>query len=427
MNTTRQPLPQSPVPSPKAARTKAQQDFEVTAATCLDAPDLLGREGIRYDFNYGCRVQVPVSGWRVRMRDRETNSIVFDEKLDAGQIAASRRKYFVHFQFDVFDGARLVISHAFDAAWRRVLIEIGSTALGDAIAWMPSIEAFRQQHECHLTVRLRPGLRELFEDAYPAIQFVDDVPEDEADGGYGEEGEEVEPFYASYRLDRFTPYTDRAHQPTDARMSNTQDFASYMLGVPAIERRPTVVVADQARPVRERYVCIATQSSAQCKYWNNPAGWSGLIAHLRAIGYRVICIDRDREYGPPGALNTIPEGAEDFTGDRPLQERANLIAHAEFFIGIANGLSWLAWALRTPVVLISGYSHPKTEFHTPWRVINFRACNSCYNDTTFEFDTGNFNWCPRHAGDSRRFECTSAITAEQVMGVIEPLLSSGGA
>lgn len=426
MNTTAQPLTHSPVPSPEATRIKARQDFEATTAVDLDAPDLLGREGIRYDFNYGCRVQVPVAGWRVRMRDRETNNIVFDDKLDAGEIAASRRKYFVRFQFDVFDGARLVFSHAFDATWRRVLIEIGSPALGDAIAWMPSIEAFRQQHECHLTVRLRAGLRGLFEDAYPAIQFVDDVPEDEAggdDADDGYDGEEVEPFYASYRLDRFTPFTDRDHQPTDARMSNLQDFASYMLAVPAIERRPNIVVADQTRRIRERYVCIATQASAQCKYWNNPGGWSGLVAHLRAIGYRVICIDRDREFGQPGALNTMPAGAEDFTGDRPLQEQANLIAHADFLVGVANGLSWLAWALRTPVVLISGYSHPKTEFHTPWRVINFRACNSCYNDTTTEFDTNDFNWCPRHAGDSRRFECTSAITAEQVMGVIEPLLS----
>jgi autotransporter strand-loop-strand O-heptosyltransferase len=412
MNTTAQRPDHSTTRSPAAPR-----GLDAASFGRPDWPALLGREGVRYDFNYGCRVQVPVAGWRVRMRDLDTNNVILHDTLEAGEIAASRRKYFVRFQFDVFDGARVVFSHAYDATWRRVLIEIGSDALGDAIAWMPAIEAFRQQHECPVTVLLRPGLRPLFEDAYPALQFVDGLPGDIDGGG--------EPFYASYRLDRFLPLADRDHQPTDARVSSLQDFASYILGVPAIERRPDIVVADRERTIRERYVCIGTQASAQCKYWNNPGGWSALIKHLKACGYRVLCIDRDRESGVAGALNTIPEGAEDFTGDLPLQARASLLANAEFFIGVAGGLSWLAWALRTPVVLISGYSHPKAEFHTPWRVINFRVCNSCYNDTTVEGDGGDFNWCPRHGDDERRFECTSAITPEQVRGLIEPLVASG--
>ena len=65
--------------------------------------------------------------------------------------------------------------------------------------------------------------------------------------------------------------------------------------------------------------------------------------------------------------------AEDFTGNRPLQERLSLLHHADFFIGLGSGLSWLAWAADTPVVMISGFSHPSTEFHTPYRVINFHS------------------------------------------------------
>ena len=418
MNTTAQHPTSLFALSPDAARARARRGLHEALSARPEVPVLLGREGVRYDFNYGCRVQVPAAGWRVRMRDLDTNNFICVDTLEAGEIAASRRKYFVRFQFDVFDGARLVFSHAYDATWRRVLIEIGSGALGDAIAWMPAVEAFRQQHECAVTVQLRPGLRALFEGAYPALQFVDGLPGDAQGDG--------EPFYASYRIDRYLPYADRDHQPTDARVSSLQDFASYMLGVPAIERRPNIVLANRERTIGERYVCIGTQASAQCKYWNNPAGWPALIAHLKACGYRVLCIDREREYGLAGAPNTIPEGAEDFTGDRPLQEQASLLAHADFFIGVSGGLAWLAWALRTPVVLISGHSHPKAEFHTPWRVINFRVCNGCFNDTTVEFDGGDFDWCPRHSGDGRRFECTSAITPEQVMGVIEPLISSGG-
>ena len=41
-------------------------------------------------------------------------------------------------------------------------------------------------------------------------------------------------------------------------------------------------------------------------------------------------------------FNIIPYGAEDFTGRRPLQERIDLLYHADFFIGLSSGLSWVA-------------------------------------------------------------------------------------
>jgi autotransporter strand-loop-strand O-heptosyltransferase len=55
-----------------------------------------------------------------------------------------------------------------------------------------------------------------------------------------------------------------------------------------------------------------------------------------------------------GPFYHIPHGVEDETGDRPLQERARWLRHADFFIGLSSGLSWLAWAVGTPVVMISG-------------------------------------------------------------------------
>jgi autotransporter strand-loop-strand O-heptosyltransferase len=202
-----------------------------------------------------------------------------------------------------------------------------------------------------------------------------------------------------------------------------QDATAYMLGVPCAERRPELVVADAVRRIPERYVCIATQATAQCKYWNNPRGWPTLIAHLKELGYRVLCIDRNREYGLGEYVNTMPEGCEDFTGDRPLQERASLLLHADFFIGLGSGLSWLAWAVGTPVVMISGFSHPQTEFKTPYRVINFHACNSCFNDTTTQFDARDFLWCPRRHDKPQPFQCTWAISPEQVIFNVHRLIA----
>ena len=348
------------------------------------------------------------------MTDLDTFSQVFDEPVEANAVIASRRKYFVRFELQIFDGERLVFHHAYDARGRNVLIHPSGTALGDTLAWMPAVEAFREQEQCEVHVALPAHLQTLFKRGYPEICFVPPESVDDVDR---------EPFYATYHLGYFSPYTERDHQPTDPRVSSLQDAAAYLLGVPRMERRSNVVIEDTARPIAQRYVCIATQSTAQRKYWNNPRGWPTLIAHLKARGYRVLCIDQHREYGAGDVINRMPEGCEDFTGDRPLEERVNLLMHADFFVGLGSGLSWLAWAAGAPVVMISGFSHPHTEFRTPYRVINFHACNSCFNDTTCDFDSRDFLWCPRRHDKPGRFQCTSAISPEQVIAQVERLIA----
>jgi autotransporter strand-loop-strand O-heptosyltransferase len=117
--------------------------------------------------------------------------------------------------------------------------------------------------------------------------------------------------------------------------------------------------------------------------------------------------------------NHIPHGAEDETGDRPLAERARWLRHAAAFVGLSSGLSWLAWAAGAPVVLISGFTHPTNEFATPYRVINWHSCNSCWNDVRHRFDHKDYLWCPRHASTPRQFECTRLITAAQVIATLD--------
>ncbi|CAB3766536.1 autotransporter strand-loop-strand O-heptosyltransferase [Paraburkholderia humisilvae] len=404
----------------ETVRTGTQHGLTESSFTRPGTPVFNGPEGVRFDFNYGCRVQVPVDGWRVRMVDIDTHNVVFDEMVEAGATVASRRKYFVRTRLQVFDGARLVFEHGFDAAGQPVLVRLASAALGDSLAWMPAIDAFREQHRCDLHVALPDHLHPLFRAGYPALQLVSD----RAPGAAAAAGT---PFYATYHVGLFSPYDERDHQPTDPRVSSMQDAVAYMLGVPPGERRPRLIVADTARRIAQPYVCIATQATAQCKYWNNPRGWPTLIAHLKRLGFRVLCIDRDRAYGQPGALNRMPAGAEDFTGERPLQERASLLAHAAFFVGLGSGLSWLAWAVGRPVVMISGFSHPQTEFHTPWRVINFHPCNSCFNDTAHQFDPDDFDWCPRRADRrAQRFQCTATISPEFVIRVVNRLIDAHG-
>ena len=151
-----------------------------------------------------------------------------------------------------------------------------------------------------------------------------------------------------------------------------------------------------------------------------------MVAELKAQGYRVICIDQKPLHGTGLIWNHIPHGAEDQTGDRPLTERARWLRHAAFFIGLSSGLSWLAWAAGVPVVMMCLFTQATNEFHTPYRVINWHACNSCWNDVRERFDHKDFLWCPRQANTPRHFECTRLITSEQVVAAMRRIPGYGG-
>lgn len=400
-----------------SAEAPGDATFEPDAATSFvvdcGPPSGIGPHGIRYDFNYGCRVQVPSGAWRVRLTDVDTDVVLFDEIVDDG-IVSSLKKYYVRFRIEVFCGEdELVFQHDYDVAGRKVYMRLPVGTLGDIIAWFPYVDEFRKLHGCELYVSMGRQIWTLFAGAYPELHYV--APEDEV---------RVRPdCYASYFLGIFFPCDDRSHQPTDFRVSGLQKTIPYLLGLPPVELRPRIDIADPVRQVAEPYVVIAAQSSSQCKYWNHPTGWYELIKHLKSIGYRVLCIDRQHAHGEKLMWNLIPYGCEDFTGDLPLQERVNLLHHADFFIGLSSGLSWLAWALRKPVVMISGFTHPHNEFETPYRVINFHACNSCWNDTSIEFDHKDFAWCPRHAGTERQFECSRLITPRHVIRIVDILIA----
>jgi autotransporter strand-loop-strand O-heptosyltransferase len=373
----------------------------------LGVPVLEGPRDIRYDFNYGCRVQVAGQGWQVRLLDRDADVILYDATCGDALVSSAKR-YYVNFRIEVLRDGELVFEHDFDLRGRKVYVRLPVGTIGDVIAWFPYVDEFRKKHRCEMYVSMGESLWPLFEDAYPELHYI--RPDDEVARRHE--------FYASYYLGIFFPCDDRTHQPTDFRISGLQKTIPYMLGLPPVECRPSIGIRERARRIEEPYVCIAAQSSSQCKYWNNPIGWFETVKYLKSQGYRVLCIDREPVNGQGLHWNHIPYGAEDFTGSLPLQERASLLLHAEFFVGLSSGLSWLAWAVGTPVVMISGFTHPQNEFETPYRVINFHACNSCWNDSSIEFDHHDFMWCPRHAGTDRQFECTRLITPRHVINTI---------
>lgn len=392
-----------------------------------ETPTQLGPQGIRFDFNQGARVLLPnrsQGSWRIRLQDLDTGNILFESE-NKGAIVASSKRYYVRFGIEIreVDEAgkeELVLSHSYDAREREVLVQFPVGTIGDTLGWFPYAARFAERHGARVTCSMSGLLIPLFREAYPHIGFI--THEEAVERNIAAE------VYATYSLGLFFDDKDHIHQPTDFRLVGLHRTAGYILGVDPREEAPRIALPDENRPIAEPYVCIGTQSSTQCKYWNNPRVWRSLIAFLKEQGYRVICIDQKPVHGGGIIWNHIPHGAEDETGDRPLTERARWLRHAEFFVGLSSGLSWLAWAAGTPVVMISGFTHSTNEFLTPYRVINWHACNSCWNDPRHRFDHKDFLWCPRHAGTARQFECTRLITPEQVIAAIGrmPALAPAG-
>ncbi len=395
-------------------------------------PTQAGPGGIWFDYNDGARVLLPLREtgfWRVRLSDLDTGNVLFESK-NQGALIASSKTYFVRIRIEVWviddtAGESPFFSHDYAAAGHAIVIQLPVGTLGDTIGWFPYAARFSQTHGGNVTIVLSDKILPLLRGAYPNLVLL----------GHSDPAasEAVANTYASYQIGLFFDDTEARRQPTDFRLVGLHRTAGYILGVDPTEAPPLLAFDDPGPPIDQPYVCIAVQSSTQAKYWNNPNGWREIVAFLKKNGFRVICIDQKPVHGAGLIWTHLPHGAEDETGDRPLAERARWLKHAAFFIGLSSGLSWLAWAAGTPVVMISGLTHPTNEFATPYRVVNWHTCNSCWNDPALQFDHHDFLWCPRHKDTPRQFECTRLITAQHVMGVIskvpafaETRLNQGG-
>jgi autotransporter strand-loop-strand O-heptosyltransferase len=381
-------------------------------------PTQSGPLGILYDFNGGARIVLPQrpeaqGAWHVMLRDLDTGNVLFESR-NQGAFVASAKQFYVRFRIEVRLADELVFEHDYDCRDQTVLIQFPVGTLGDILAWFPYAARFQAVHGCRLICAMSSLIIPLLKDAYPEIEFV--THEDYV------ERKLADSLYATYSMGLFFDDVACVHQPTDFRLVGLHRTAGYILGVDPSEGAPRIALPDDSRPIPEPYVVIAVQSSSGCKMWNNPSGWHEVVAHLKSRGYRVICIDQKPVHGSGLLYTHIPHGCEDETGDRPLTERARWLKHAAAFVGLSSGLAWLAWAAGAPVVLISGFTHPINEFTTPFRVINWHTCNSCWNDPKERFKHDDFLWCPRHQNTPRQFECTRLILGHHVNRVIDEAL-----
>lgn len=345
--------------------------------------------GLKYSFNYGAEIKTPEDldeVWTIQFYNENSGDILLDIKLPPGGYYSTPVKYYIKWKI-VATCKSHVFTHTFDCTGRYVVFRMFHKTLGDCIAYFSQVTAFVENTKCKPIIFAQPWFVELFKDAYPDYMFATQE----------EEFQDL-PIYATYFLGIiFDKKYQHAWNKYPYQMYGLQHIAANILGLPTnVEPTPPDVLVTEHIVGSKPYVAISYSASKGCKLWWNPYGWEEVIKYLKNRGFDVVCIDKASCIGMPGSFYRKPEGVIDWTGETALQNRVNQISGAAFFIGMASGLAWLAWACKKPVVMISGFSRPEMEFYTPYRVYNEEnTCNDCWGDPTIPFYHHVWDWCPR--------------------------------
>ena len=341
----------------------------------------------------------------VEFIDSKRNETVFESVIRTNHWVRCNRRYLVNWIIRVTSKATgKVWEDVFDIRGKRVFVSIDSSALGDTLAWFPHIAEFKKQYGCDVIVSTFKN--NLYRDLYPELEFV-------------EPGHSVPGLYAAYQIGWYygednEPNMD--HHPRDFRKIPMQATTTDILGIEHFNLRSRLNVPDGPSPYDTPYVCLGIHSTAQAKYWNNSEGWQEVTDYFLSKGWKVVVLSHEGD-GYMG--NHYPSGITQKVGEHSLENAMLHLKHCEMFVGLSSGLSWLSWTVGAPTTIVGGFSWPVTEVEddSVIRIFKGGVCNGCFNWS--RLDPGDWNWCPKHKGTLKQFECTRSITGSDVTLEIE--------
>jgi autotransporter strand-loop-strand O-heptosyltransferase len=327
----------------------------------------------------------------------ENNTLHYNNDVKSNHWVKLNREYYTKWRIEVLENGKLIYDDTLDYKGKKVYIAIDSRSLGDNIAWIPYCLEFKNTHKCEVIVST--FWNHLFKDVYPELVFI-------------EPNTVVNNIYGMYKIGWF--YNDNK-EPEQPNVIPLQKAASNILGLPFKEIKPRISIPNIPKKNIGKYVTIATNSTAGCKFWTKE-GWQETINHLVSLGYQVIDVSKEGTN-----FDNISK-----LYDTSIENTISVINNSEFFIGLSSGLSWLSWAIGKHVIMISNFTEPDHEFTTNCtRIINKKVCNGCWNDPSFKFDKGDWYWCPLHKNTERHFECHKKITSKMVISEINKLIKKG--
>lgn len=319
------------------------------------------------------------------------NRCVYGLKQKPGMWSQPSVKYYQDWTVTIsLDGVEKY-KESLDLKGKKVLMQMGSRALGDTIAWVPYFEEFSKKHGCKIVAST--WWNKIFD--YPDIEFI-------------EIGANIPDLYAAYEIGCFDNQPNR--NKTDWRLLTLQQVATDILGLEYKPMRPRLkVLKSEKQNKDQKFFCFSEYSTMKPKLWNYPNGWQRVIDEFTKRGYIAVSISKE----PTNMRNVIP------ANDMPIEQTISVLSSADFYIGLGHGPSWLAWALGIPVVMISGFSEPFSEFENPYRIVPPKDgfCTGCFSNTKYDFNR-DWEWCP----SGKHYECTKAITPGAVIDMVNKVI-----
>ena len=329
----------------------------------------------------------------VEFIDDKHDNVVYSETITNNMWTTCSRKYFTEWKIRV--NGKVIDTFSLDG--KRVLISLESSSLGDSVAWAPYIVEFSKKHNCKVV--FSSFHNSFFESNpnYSEIEFI--------------EPGTITECYSVYRLGWFrknNKWEDKDKNPNQVNTIPLQKTASDILGLEYQEINYGIFHEINETPHPKKYVVFGPNATAGCKEWKY-GYWVMLSKMIQQLGYDVITLTKS-PYNIDGVKNVWGE---------KMSVVIQYLIHAEAFIGLGSGLSWLNWGLGKHTYMINGFSNPNHEFTTNiTRIYNAGVCINCWNDSEFVFDSGDWDWCPVYKGTSKQHICQKSITPLQVFNSI---------
>lgn len=330
----------------------------------------------------------------VEFIDSRTNKIIYSSTISNNMWIACSKKYYIPWIIRV-NGKEI---DTFNLTNERVLISLESKSIGDTIAWVPYAVEFAKKHNCK--VILSTFHNEWFQNlpVYKDIEWI--TP---GNSTFCKVKYEIG-WFKSDKGD----WKNFDNHPRQCNTIKLQETATDILGLEFKELNYGLDFPVGKRLYKEKYIVIGPNATAGCKEWKHEY-WVTLVQLLSKLGYKIISLTQN-EYKIPNTINHYGQSIDIV---------ANILQHADLFVGLGSGLSWLNWALGKHTIMINGFSEKDHEFTSRVTRIMTDSCFPCWTNPNFTFNAGDWNWCPIWKGTDKQHICQKSITPYQVFKVIK--------
>ena len=324
------------------------------------------------------------------------NNVKFSDTISNNMWTECSIKYYVPWNIRV-NG---VVIDNLDLTNKTVLISIESKSVGDTIAWAPYAIELAKEKSCKVV--LSTFHNEWFEnfETYNHIEFIKPGQSVNCDVIYR----------VGWFRDENNGWKNFNLHPNQPNLIPLQKTATDILGLNFKEVNYGLNIKVKPRNIESKYVVFGPQSTAGCKEWPIEH-WVFLTNLFKDSGYKVVILSL-QEYNIHETINY---------NNRDWNEVFNCLYHADLFIGLSSGLSWVNWALNKKTIMIGGFSETNHEFTNNCIRVTNDVCIKCWNDPVLVFDSGDWDWCPVYKGTERQHICQKSITPLQVFNSFELL------